>query len=183
MTHSFWRIKAVLALGGVHLIIQTDRRGCCAYLSTHRRVAWLNTALCVMKHASFIVHLSIPAFVTLGAFVVATWRESYGMEMFSAYVLDGYLFYAAPYLLWAVVATIAKVSHAVRHAGFIASSIALIAIASLWLSPQDTSGLPLQWMLYWPLAIVLQIVIAGGIVVYRRAKKTPNQSINTDAAQ
>jgi hypothetical protein len=136
-----------------------------------------------MKYASLIVHLSIPAVVTLGAFAVAARREPFGMEIFSAYVLGGYLFYAAPHLLWAVVAAITKASRAVWHAGFIASSIALAAIASLWLGPQDPSGLPLQWMLYWPLAIVLQVVIAGGIAVYRRAKKTPNPSIDTDAAR
>lgn len=136
-----------------------------------------------MKRASLIVHLSIPAVVTLGAFAVAARREPFGVEMFSAYVLGGYLFYAAPHLLWAVVAALAKASRAVWHAGFIASSIALAAIASLWLGPQDPSGLPLQWMLYWPLAIVLQLVIAGGTAVYRRARKTPNPSINTDAAR
>ena len=136
-----------------------------------------------MKRAPLLIHLSIPAVVTLGAFAVAVTREPLGMEMFSSYVLGGYLFYAAPHLLWAVIATAAKASSAVWHAGFIASSIALAAIASLWLGPQDPSGLPLQWMLYWPLAIVLQLVIAGSTAAYRRAKKTPNPSINTDAAR
>jgi hypothetical protein len=135
-----------------------------------------------MKRALLIAHLSIPAVVTLGAFAVAVRREPFGVEMFSAYVLGGYLFYAAPHLLWAVVAALAKTSRALWHAGFIASSIALAAIASLWLGPRDPSGLPLQWMLYWPLAIVLQLVIAGGTAIYRRAKMTPNPSINTDAA-
>lgn len=127
-------------------------------------------------------HLSIPALVTLGAFAVALRRQPFGMEMFSAYVLGGYLFYAAPHLLWTAVSTLAKFSGAVWHAGFVASSIALAAIASLWIGPRDPSGLPLQWMLYWPLAVVLQLVIAGGTAIYRRAKKTPKQSINTGAA-
>ena len=90
--------------------------------------------------------------------------------MFAAYVLGGYLFYAAPHLLWAVIAALAKFSGAVWHAGFVASSIALAAIASLWLGPRDPSGLPLQWMLYWPLAVVLLLVIAGGTAIYRRAR-------------
>jgi hypothetical protein len=136
-----------------------------------------------MKRTSLAAHLSIPALVTLGAFAVALRRQPFGMEMFAAYVLGGYLFYAAPHLLWAAVAVLAKFSGAVWHAGFVASSIALAAIASLWLGPRDPSGLPLQWMLYWPLAVVLQLVIAGGTAIYRRAKKTPNPSINTDAAQ
>ena len=103
--------------------------------------------------------------------------------MFSAYVLSGDLFYAAPLLLWAVAAAVVKVSRTVWHAGFIASSVALAAIASLWLGPQDRSGLPLQWMLYWPLALILLFVFVGGTVIFQRVKKTPNPSINTDAAR
>ena len=136
-----------------------------------------------MSRTALIGHLCIPAVVTFGAFAVAVGREPFGGEMFSTYVLGGYLFYSAPHLLWAIVATAAKASRAVWHAGFIASSIALAAIASLWLGPQDPSGLPLQWMLYWPLALVLQLVVAGGTAIYRRARKTPNPSINTDAAR
>jgi len=133
-----------------------------------------------MKRTALIGHLSIPAVVTLGVFSVAVRREPFGMEMFSAYVLGGYLFYAAPHLLWAVIAAVAKPSHAVWHAGFIASSIALAAIASLWLGPPDPSGLPLQWMLYWPLAILLQLVMVGGTAVYCRVK-SPNPSVERDA--
>lgn len=136
-----------------------------------------------MKRTSLLAHLSVPAVVTLGAFAVALMHQPIGVEMFSAYVIGVYLFYAAPHLLWAFVAALAKPSNAVWHAGFVASSIALAAIASLWLGPRDPSGLPLQWMLYWPLAVVLQLVIAGGIAIVRRAKRTPNRSINTDSAR
>jgi hypothetical protein len=129
-----------------------------------------------MKRTSLVAHLSIPAVVTLGAFTVALKREPFGLEMFSTYVLGGYLFYAAPHLLWAVVSSLAKFSSAVWHAGFIASSVALVAIASLWLAPSDPSGLPMQWLLYWPLAIVLQLSVAGCTAVYRRTQ-TPNPSI------
>lgn len=124
-----------------------------------------------MKRRLLVAHLSIPAVVTLGAFAVALRREPFGMEMFATYVLGGYFFYAAPHLLWAVVSAIAKFSSAVWNAGFVASSIALAAIASLWLGPRDPSGLPLQWMLYWPLAVVLQLAIAGGTAIYLRSKR------------
>lgn len=134
-----------------------------------------------MNRTALIGHLSIPAVVTFGVFAVAVSREPFGVEMFSAYVLGGYFFYAAPHMLWAVVAAVTKASRAVWHAGFIASSIALAAIASLWLGPQDPSGLPMQWMLYWPLAIVLQFVIVGVTVVYCLAKKSPNPSVEKDA--
>jgi hypothetical protein len=135
-----------------------------------------------MKLTSLVAHLSIPAVVTLGTFAVALRREPFGVEMFSTYVLGGYLFYAAPHLLWAAVASLAKFSSAVWHAGFVASSIALAAIASFWLFPGDPSGLPMQWLLYWPLAIVLQLSVAGCTAIYRRVK-TPNPSINPDAAR
>jgi len=134
----------------------------------------------VMKQPSLIIYLSIPAVFTLGVFAVAGRREPFGVEMFSAYVIESYLFYAAPYLVWTVVATLAKASRPVWHAGFIASFIALMAIASLWLGPQDRSGLPLQWMLYWPLAIVLQLVIAGGTSVYCHIKKDAKPIIPRD---
>ncbi|MCX7099460.1 MAG: hypothetical protein NTV43_16320 [Methylococcales bacterium] len=130
-----------------------------------------------MKRTLIATHLSIPALVTLGTFGVALRREPFGMEMFSVYVIGGYLFYAAPHLLWAVVAAVAKASRTLWHAGFIASSIALAAIASLWLFPPDPSGLPLQWMLYWPLAILLQLAIAGGTAVYCLVKKSTNPSV------
>jgi len=136
-----------------------------------------------MKQRQLMVHLGIPALLALGVFAAALRRQPLGIEMLAAYVLGSYFFYAAPYLLWAVVATLAKFSGAMWHAGFIASSLALVAIASLWLHTPDLSGLPLQWMLYWPLAVVLQIVIAGIIAIYRGVTRMRNPSIGTGAAR
>jgi len=135
-----------------------------------------------MKRSSLVAYLCIPALVTIGAFTVALGREPLGMEMLVGYVLGGYMSYAAPYLMWATIAGLGKFSNAVFHAGFIASTIALAAIAILWLFPGDPSGLPLQWILYWPLAAALQFGIAGLTALYGRAK-APNPSINTDAAR
>jgi cellulose synthase/poly-beta-1,6-N-acetylglucosamine synthase-like glycosyltransferase len=133
-----------------------------------------------MKRTTVITYLCIPAILTVGGFAVALRREPFGLEMFAAYVLWGYLFYAAPYLLWVIVAALARFSNAMWHTGFIASSIALAAISSMWLFPRDPSGLPLQWMLYWPLAVVLQIVVACLTALYRRANK-PNAGYKSDA--
>lgn len=123
-----------------------------------------------MKQAQLIAHLSIPALVTLGTYAAALRHQPFGMDTFAAYVLGGYLFYAAPHFLWAVIAATAQFSSAVRHAGLIASSVALAMIASFWLGPQDSSGLPLQWMAYWPLALVLQLVMASSTAIYLRAR-------------
>jgi hypothetical protein len=135
-----------------------------------------------MKRSTIVAHLGVPALVTFAVFAVALGRETFGAEMLAAYLLEGYLFYAAPYLLWAIVAGLAGFTNALWHAGFIASSIALVAISMFWLFPGDPSGLPIQWMLYWPLAIILQILAAGLTAIYKRAHAR-NASINTDAAQ
>jgi hypothetical protein len=129
-----------------------------------------------MKRTALITYLSVPAVVTLSTFLVALGREPFGVEMFSSYVLGGYLFYAAPYLFWTLATAAIRVSRVVWHAGFIASSIALAAIVCFWLGLQDPSGLPLQWMLYWPLAAVLQLVIAVGTALCCRPKKSPTLS-------
>src|SRR5206468_2132312 len=102
--------------------------------------------------------------------------EPFGLEMFAPFVLGGYLFYAAPHLLWVVVAALARFSNALWHAGLGAASMAMVAIAVLWFFPGDRSGLPLQWLLYWPLAVVLQIVLAGLTAIYRRAR-APNRGM------
>lgn len=122
-----------------------------------------------MKRSTVIAHLCIPALLTVGAFAVVLKREPFAIEMLSTYLLGGYLFYAAPHLLWATIAVLAKFSNAIWHAGFIASSIALVAISAFWFFPRDPSGLPIQWMLYWPLAIALQVVVAGLTAIASRA--------------
>ncbi len=125
-----------------------------------------------MSRFALAVHLSVPAALTLGVLVDGVGREPLRVQEFVAYSVGSYLFYAAPHLLWAVVAKVAKASRAVWHAGFIGSSLGLAVTASVWFGPQDPSGLPVQWMLYWPLAAILQLVMAGGAAVYRRAKRT-----------
>jgi hypothetical protein len=129
-----------------------------------------------MKRTTVAAYLGIPALLTLGTFLVALQREGFGLEMFAAVVLGGYFFYAAPYLLWIVVSALVKFSNALWHAGLIAASVAMVAIAAFWLSPADPSGLPIQWLLYWPLAAILQVVLAGLTALYRRAR-APNSGM------
>jgi hypothetical protein len=100
--------------------------------------------------------------------------------MLAAVVLGGYFFYAAPHLLWVFIGAAVRFSNAIWHAGLIAASLALAAIAALWLGPGDPSGLPMQWLVYWPLAVVLQIVSAALTALYRRAR-APNSALVNDA--
>jgi len=129
-----------------------------------------------MKRAAVAAYLGIPALLTLGIFVVALRREAFSLEMFAAAVVDGYFFYAAPHLLWISIAWLVKFSKALWHAGLIAASVALGAIAALWLTPGDPSGLPMQWLLYWPLALILQVVFAALTAFYRRLR-APNKGM------
>ena len=133
-----------------------------------------------MRPATVLAYLCIPALLTLGTFVVALRREPFGFEMFAATVLGGYLFYAAPQLLWVFIGSLVRFSNAMWHAGLVAASIALAAIAAVWLGPGDPSGLPIQWLVYWPLAVVLQLVVGGITALYRRAR-APNSALLTDA--
>ena len=120
-----------------------------------------------MKRGVLVGYLIAPALVALVSFAIGLRREPLEYDMVVA-LFGGFLFYAAPYLLWSVIAGIGRFSRAAWHAGFVAASVALIAIAILSLFVRDPSGLPLQWMAYWPLAIVLQFVLAGGTALYRR---------------
>ena len=123
-----------------------------------------------MNRTTVAKYLGIPALLTLGTFVVALQREPFGLEMFGSVVIAGYVFYAGPFLLWVIVAALGKFSNALWHAGLIAASIAMVTIAMLWLLPGDPSGLPIQWLLYWPLAVVLQFVLAVLTIAYQRVK-------------
>lgn len=126
-----------------------------------------------MRLPILMAYLCLPAFFTVAGVV--------GHETVDVAQLMNLFFYAAPHLLWLTVAVLARFSNALWHAGLIASSLALLAISALWLLPQDPSGLPLQWRLYLPLAIVLQIIAASFTVIVRAiankrttAQKSPN---------
>jgi hypothetical protein len=125
-----------------------------------------------MKARVVAAHLCVPVLIAAGTFAVAVSREPFDSDMFVVYVLWGFLFYAAPHLLWAVIAAVGKFSDPVLHSGFIATTIALLAVAAFWLGAQDRSGLPIQWMLYWPLAAVLMVVVPSVVSVLLKRRQT-----------
>ena len=139
-----------------------------------------------MKLKTIAAHLSVPAVFAFSVFVYALRRESFSLEMLVSVMFGGFLFYAAPYFLWAIIVAVSKPSNIVAHSGFIASSLALGLIASVWFFPPDPSGLPMQWMLYWPLAFILLIAVVAGAAVYVRAKapnKAPQPTPKSGAAE
>jgi hypothetical protein len=124
-----------------------------------------------MKIRVIAAHLCVPALIAAGTYAAAALREPFGPELLVAYVLWGFLFYSAPHLLWTMIAVAGKFSTPVWHAGFTASSVALLAIAAFWLGSGDSSGLPIQWGLYWPLAIVLMAVVPSVVSLVRKRRQ------------
>jgi hypothetical protein len=115
-----------------------------------------------------LLHLTIPALVAILAVVSALRFEGFGLGMFAVYGPLGFLFYSAPHLLWAFIAALSKASGAVCHAGFVAANIALVAIVSVsFTGARDPSGLPLQWLAYWPGAVVLQALFVAVTAAFR----------------
>jgi hypothetical protein len=115
-----------------------------------------------MKRVHLVAHFSLPvvmAFVGLGD---SLRTEPLTGDLISQLVL-GSLFYAAPHILWTALSSAANPAPTVRHAGFIASSSALLLVGalSIW-GPRDASGLPYQWLVYWPLAGLLLVVVFVG---------------------
>jgi len=84
----------------------------------------------------------------------------------------GTLFYAAPFFLLAIFSWFLNLSKRTVHSGFIGMTLALLIIASLWLLPPDPSGLPMQWMVYWPLALILSLAFICAQLFYTNLKKT-----------
>ena len=116
-----------------------------------------------------MLYLGIPIIFSVCVWVyVIVYR---GMSFDSAATgIYGFLFYAAPFLLWAVVVWFGKTPNSVSHAGFASSVVSLLYVASFWLYPGDPSGLPIQWAIYWPLTAILAILSFLGIGVYNRRK-------------
>lgn len=122
-----------------------------------------------MRRTHLVGHFCVPALCALIGLYFALRREPLSGEMLLTHLGGGFLFYAAPHLAWAVAGATAKPTLLAWHAGFVASSCALLFIGamSIW-GPRDPSGLPYQWLFYWPLAgILLVFVVVGWLLAGR----------------
>lgn len=122
------------------------------------------------RRTALVAHLCIPILVTLVTSAVGIIREPFAIDVFLTFLMGGFLFYTGPHLLWGIVASVGAFSKVVWHAGFIASTVALLATSAFWLGPRDTSGLPMQWILYWPLALTLMLVLPAIVSLISRKK-------------
>ena len=93
-------------------------------------------------------------------------------EFYFGLLLYGVLFYGAPYFLLALFFWPLKASNKIVHAGFIGVSLTLFIIASLWVLPPDSSGLPIQWMAYWPLSAILVLIFIVGSIAFTKYKNS-----------
>lgn len=124
-------------------------------------------------------YLMVPVVFSTAVFVCAiTYKYEFSLEHMTSILVGGFFFYAAPFILWAFLVLVAKVRKFVIHAGFIGVTVSLLLIASVWLGPRDPSGLPIQWMMYWPLAGILLVVFAGAATMYLNIK-TPNKAFKS----
>ncbi|WP_148261925.1 hypothetical protein [Methylomonas methanica] len=129
-----------------------------------------------MKTKTITIYVTVPAIFSVAVFFYTLLHRGFtGIEMVISIVGGGFLFYGAPFLLWAIVVKLFKISNQVAHTGFIFVIVSLLAIASFWFVPPDPSRLPMQWMLYWPLAAILLILGSGCMAIYKNIK-SPNQA-------
>ena len=116
-----------------------------------------------MKRVYLMAHFSLPIILAFVGLVDSLRREPVTGDLLVSHLALVPLFYAAPHLLWIALSAAANPAPAVKHAGFVASSCALLLVGalSMW-GPRDPSGLPYQWLLYWPLAGLLLVVVLCG---------------------
>jgi hypothetical protein len=115
-------------------------------------------------------YLTIPVLFSLLVACYAMVTGKQNQAEWLGLFLYGVLFYGAPFFVLAFFAWLLKASNNIVHAGFIGVSLSLLLIAGLWLLPPDPSGLPIQWMGYWPLSAVLGLVLVGGSFVLAKHK-------------
>jgi hypothetical protein len=136
-----------------------------------------------MKRTQLLAHLSFPVLVALVGLLLSLRREPLTSGLVFSHLAWAFLFYAAPHFLWAVIAAALRPVAWVWHAGFGAASTALVLVGALsvW-GPKDQSGLPYQWLVYWPLAgLMLVVVILSWFLAGRPRAETPNPSIEGTA--
>ena len=119
-----------------------------------------------MKFRTIIAYICIPGIFALTVFSYDIYSHSLDFGLLIQALILRFFFYIAPYLLWAGVISLGKFSNFIAHAGFIGATFALLLTASMWFIPGDPSGLPLQWIVYWPLAVIVELIFAFIAKVY-----------------
>ena len=114
-----------------------------------------------------IKYIALPLFLALAIAVYSLFKGREVPEVLVQFIY-GSLFYCAPFLVFALMHILLKLPQLIAHSGYIGASLALGAISSLWLLPPDPSGLPIQWIAYWPLSVILIVIFTGVSFVCRK---------------
>ncbi len=121
-----------------------------------------------MKASSITHYLAIPIAFTLAVEIYVIYSR--GIDTADAgRVLYGSLFYSLPFLVWLLITKLGSLSKPIAHSGFIACSLSMGLISLAWFLPPDPSGLPMQWVLYWPLSAFLVLIASVSTAFWKRA--------------
>ncbi len=122
-------------------------------------------------------YLTIPMFFSLIVVSYALFTGKHNQANFFGLFVYGMFFYGAPFFVLALITWFFKASNQIIHMGFIGVSMALLLISSLWILPPDPSGLPVQWMMYWPLSFFLGLILIGASLVFNKYKTKVSEFI------
>ncbi|WP_415912131.1 hypothetical protein [Neptuniibacter sp. QD37_11] len=111
-------------------------------------------------------YLAIPVLFGFCVAIYSSLVRGFSIEENWVQYFYGVLFYLAPFAMFSIFHLLLHPHISVVHAGYIGSVLALFLIAAFWLLPPDPSGLPIQWMAYWPLAGILMVLFSGGTYVF-----------------
>lgn len=106
-----------------------------------------------------LAHLLPPFVIAAIGLVLALRTEPLSFGSLAAHLLGAGLFYAAPHIMWAGFVSVVKPKAAFCHTGFLLCSASLVAVGALSFVGRDPSGLPYQWLVYWPLAGLLLLLV------------------------
>jgi hypothetical protein len=117
------------------------------------------------------MHLAVPAGLAVWGLAMSLRHEPFGLELVGVQLLGSGLFFAAPHLLWLAIAAALRLVGTPWHAGLATCSFVLVFVAlSPLLGRGDASGLPYHWLIYWPLALMGQLVVGVASFIHRRVR-------------
>ncbi|MFT4763810.1 MAG: putative membrane protein [Oleispira sp.] len=108
----------------------------------------------------------IPILFSFLAVSFVMFTGNHNQANFLGLFIGSTLFYSAPFFILRYIFSVSSAKSKYIHSGYIGATIALTLIASFWLLPRDPSGLPMQWMAYYPLSLVLVLIFLGAALIH-----------------
>ncbi len=121
-----------------------------------------------MKAVPVWTYLAIPAVGYLAQSIGTHDRYDVADEL--KYFLPNYLFYVAPHLSLLIITKLLGARPILVHAGLIGATLAFVAVslAGVFFNP---FGSALEWLWYWPCAIVLSLLFIAVVAAWSAAKR------------